>query len=161
MQWVYTSCNEFLTFPLGLDLLPGFYGLIDISSMERFHASSFSRYAFTRGLTGSPKVDKDLKNTTFFSFERKIIDAKFQGQAGWRCYRSEHGRCELILIKLNPYKVIFRLTGPWQGERKGGARAPPEIFRFELNSATNVEFCLLQWKPQFPSIVDHSKIMYC
>ena len=26
-----------------------------------------------------------------------------------------------------------------------GARAPPEIFRFELNSATKVEFCLLKW----------------
>ena len=29
--------------------------------------------------------------------------------------------------------------------RSKGARAPPEIFRFELNSATKVEFCLLKW----------------
>ena len=32
------------------------------------------------------------------------------------------------------------------GETGGGARAPPEIFRFELNSATKVEFCLLKWQ---------------
>ena len=41
---------------------------------------------------------------------------------------------------------------------EGGAR---DIFRFELNYATEVEFCFTkscQWKLQFPSIVDHSKI---
>ena len=27
----------------------------------------------------------------------------------------------------------------------GGSRAPPEIFRFELNSATKKEFCLRKW----------------
>ena len=37
-------------------------------------------------------------------------------------------------------------TAPQQGERQGGARAPPEIFRFELTSATKVEVCLLKWK---------------
>ena len=31
------------------------------------------------------------------------------------------------------------------GGEAGEARAPPEIFRFELNSATKVEFCLLKW----------------
>ena len=31
-------------------------------------------------------------------------------------------------------------TGPNQGGRQGGARAPPEIFRFELNSATKIKW---------------------
>ena len=32
-------------------------------------------------------------------------------------------------------------------EARGGSSSPPEIFRFELNSATKVEFCflLLKW----------------
>ena len=30
-------------------------------------------------------------------------------------------------------------------ERQGGLSPTPEIFRFELNSATKVEFCLLKW----------------
>ena len=60
------------------------------------------------------------------------------------------------------FNSIFR---PVAG-REAGAPPPPEIFRFELNSATKVEFCLLewtdyQWKLHFPSIVDHSKIMCC
>ena len=29
-------------------------------------------------------------------------------------------------------------------ERQGGSSPPPEIFRFELNSVTKVEFCLLK-----------------
>ena len=31
------------------------------------------------------------------------------------------------------------------GEAGGLDPPPPEIFRFELNSATKVEFCLLTW----------------
>ena len=74
-----------------------------------------------------------------------------------RQYRSRFETCR----KSIRFNSIFR---PAAG---GEAGAPPtEIFRFELNSATKVEFCLLkwtdyQWKLHFPSIVDHSKIMYC
>ena len=35
---------------------------------------------------------------------------------------------------------------PVAGEEAGETQAPPEIFRFELNSAAKVEFCLLKWK---------------
>ena len=34
---------------------------------------------------------------------------------------------------------------PVAGGEAGGARALPEMIRFELNSATKVEFCLLKW----------------
>ena len=37
------------------------------------------------------------------------------------------------------------ITRPVAGGGAGGARAPPEIFRLELNSATKVEFFLLKW----------------
>ena len=36
----------------------------------------------------------------------------------------------------------------WEARRggdEGGIRAPLEIFRFKFNSATKVEFCLLDW----------------
>ena len=53
---------------------------------------------------------------------------------------------------------------PVAGGGAGRARAPPEIFRLELISATKVEFAAkiesCQWKLKFQSIVDHSKIMY-
>ena len=34
-------------------------------------------------------------------------------------------------------------------------------FDSRLKTALKVEFCLLQWRLQFPSIVYHRKIMYC
>ena len=34
---------------------------------------------------------------------------------------------------------------PVAGGEALGARALPEMIRFELNSATKVEFCLLKW----------------
>ena len=41
------------------------------------------------------------------------------------------------------FNSIFRSVA--QGERQGGLEPPPPgIFRFELNSATKVEFCLLK-----------------
>ena len=40
------------------------------------------------------------------------------------------------------FNSIFR---PVAGGETEGAWAPSEIFRFELNSATKVEFCLLKW----------------
>ena len=36
--------------------------------------------------------------------------------------------------------------------RGWGRLQPLEILRFKINSATKVEFCLLKWKLQFPSI---------
>ena len=71
------------------------------------------------------------------------------------------------LISLLPdfaFVMFMKICHQPQAHSRGrgrGARAPPEMFRFELNSAIEVEFCLLQWRLQFPSIVDHSKIMYC
>ena len=41
------------------------------------------------------------------------------------------------------FNSIFR---PVAGGKAGGARVLPQIFRFELYSATKVEFCLLKWK---------------
>ena len=35
---------------------------------------------------------------------------------------------------------------PVAGEKQGGVEPPPEIFRFELNSATKKEFCLRKWR---------------
>ena len=44
------------------------------------------------------------------------------------------------------FNSIFRSVA--QGERQGGLEPPPPgIFRFELNSATKLEFCLLKWTP--------------
>ena len=39
------------------------------------------------------------------------------------------------------------LGRPLAGGKAGGGLNPnpPEIFRFDLNSATKVEFCLLKW----------------
>ena len=47
---------------------------------------------------------------------------------------------------LNGFTLVFVTHHrPVEGGGAGGARAPPEIFRLELNSATKVEFCLLKW----------------
>ena len=54
-----------------------------------------------------------------------------------RHYRSRFDTCR----KSIRFNSIFR---PVAGGEAGGAR-PPEIFRFESNSATKVEFCLLKW----------------
>ena len=56
---------------------------------------------------------------------------------------SRHGSRFDICRQSIRFNSIFR---PVAGGETGGARAPPEIFRFELNSATNVEFCLLKWQ---------------
>ena len=50
-------------------------------------------------------------------------------------------------------------TGLLQGRSSGGARPPPEIFRFELNSATKKEFCLRKLNGQLPMETTVSK--YC
>ena len=50
--------------------------------------------------------------------------------------------CQLSKKKVrNALNMRFR---PVAGGEAEGARAPPEIFRFELNFATKVEFCLLK-----------------
>ena len=53
---------------------------------------------------------------------------------------------------LNPHMTlsleIERRSYCWKARSRGrgkGGRAPPEIFRFELNSTTKMGFCLLKW----------------
>jgi len=54
--------------------------------------------------------------------------------------------CQVESLEAVPsFLISMLLFRPVAGGEAGGARAPPEIFRFELNSATKVEFCLLTW----------------
>ena len=50
--------------------------------------------------------------------------------------------------RFDTYRKSIRFNSihrPVAGGEAVGPRAPPEIFRFESNSATKVEFCLLKW----------------
>ena len=53
-------------------------------------------------------------------------------------------RNSVVLGNLLKTKEI-ELIRPVAGGGAGAARAPPEIFRLELNSATKVELFLLKW----------------
>ena len=73
--------------------------------------------------------------------------------------RTSAWEANLLLATATPVSGLKPVAG-------GGVGPPPsEIFRLELISATKVEFATkildsCQWKLQFQSIVDHSKIMY-
>ena len=46
----------------------------------------------------------------------------------------------MFLVRLQVLSIDVYFGRPVAGGGAGGARAPPEIFRLELNSATKVEF---------------------
>ena len=48
--------------------------------------------------------------------------------------------CAMCHIEADHHKHILNIIRPVAGGGAGGARALPEIFRLELNSATKVEF---------------------
>ena len=75
------------------------------------------------------------------SFRYKVVSIQvdsIQIEVVSRDYRSRFDTCRKS-IQINS---IFR---PVAGGEAGGSSSPPEVFIFELNSATKVEFCLLKW----------------
>ena len=76
-----------------------------------------------------------------------------------RHYRSRFDTCR----KSISFNSIFR---PVAGQEAGGLEPLPENFQIWIKFRYKSEILLtkmdsFQWKLQFPSIVDHSKIMYC
>ena len=94
------------------------------------------------------------------SFRYKVVSMQvdsIQIDIVSRHHRSRSDTCRKS-IRLNS---IFRSVAG--GEAGKGGSIPPEIFRFVLNSAINVEFCILKWtavsgKLQFPGIVHLSNL---
>ena len=54
---------------------------------------------------------------------------------------SRHYRRRFVILLVESWFDSTQSSCPWQG----GSEPSQEIFRFELNSAKRVEFCLLKW----------------
>ena len=79
-----------------------------------------------------------------FIFLRNVI--KGYGRLDKKSFWYKYIRYKLKLFRdiIEVDSIQLNLQARSRG-RDRGARAPPEIFRFELNSASKVKFCLLEW----------------
>ena len=112
---------------------------------------AISKIAFITSMIVAYLISHSQFNMPYFIYHFIFLRIVMKGL---RSFRYKYIRYKLKLfrdiIEVDSIHVESRFdltqsSGPQQGGGYRGSSSPPEIFRFELNSATKVEFCLLEW----------------